>query len=108
MTHRGPTVPALPGRKALSQHAAVEIVSWHPDLLEGKSPVILGIGPSDSAAAELLASTGTGLMIDWSTDPSELIREAADTCVGVDTAGKAAAYSRRTLAAKLAELLNSL
>ena len=91
-------------------------------------PVVLGIGPTDSAAAELLASTGTGRMFDWSADPSEFIRDAAAarlasngrtmqvpgspcgtrTCPLSAAAGKAAAYSRRTLAAKLAELLNSL
>ena len=93
-------------------------------------PVVLGIGPTDSAAAELLASTGTGVMVDWSTDPSELIRAAADERESVVTAGgcwyrapssgartspspaaegkSAAAYSRQALAARMADLLTSL
>ena len=50
-------------------------------------PIVLGIGPTDSAAAELLASTGTGVMVDWSADPSELIRAAADERESVVTAG---------------------
>ena len=50
-------------------------------------PIVLGIGPTDSAAAELLASTGTGVMVDWNDDPSELIRAAADERESVVTAG---------------------
>lgn len=50
-------------------------------------PIVLGIGPTDSAAAELLTSTGTGVMVDWSADPSELIRAAADERESVVTAG---------------------
>ena len=50
-------------------------------------PIVLGIGPTDSAAAELLTSTGTGIMFDWSADPSELIRAAADERESVVTAG---------------------
>ena len=50
-------------------------------------PFVLGIGPTDSAAAELLASTGTGVMVDWNADPSELIRAAADERESVVTAG---------------------
>ena len=50
-------------------------------------PAVLGIGPTNSAAAELLASTGTGVMFDWDEDPSEFIRAAADGREGVVTAG---------------------
>ena len=100
-------------------------------------PVILGIGPTDSAAAELLASTGTGIMFDWSADPSELLMEAAaaDSSVGpiagegcglrsifpdrvakqrgagrpfLAADGRAAAYSRKALAGRMAELLTSI
>ena len=98
---------------------------------------ILGIGPTDSAAAELLRATGTGKMFDWDADPSWFIRDLAATrwrCsgrampvlgspCGTQTGplpaadGKAAMsgctaaasdYSRRALTARLATLLSSL
>lgn len=94
------------------------------------SPAILGIGPTDSAAAELLRATGTGIMYDWDADPSAFIRDAATVpsaagkgpvCVpqGEPSTGiarplhakRAAAasdYSRRALTARLATLLSSL
>lgn len=101
------------------------------------SPVILGIGPTDSAAAELLHATCTGEMFDWDADPSGFIREVAAVrwrCSGrampvlgspcgtqtgplpaadgkAATSGcKAAAsdYSRRALTAQLVTLLSSL
>ena len=94
------------------------------------SPVILGIGPTDSAAAELLRATCTGEMFDWDADPSGFIRDVAavrwrcsgrampvlGSPCGTQTGplpaadGKAAAsdYSRRALTARLATLLSSL
>lgn len=78
------------------------------------SPVILGIGPTDSAAAELLRATGTGEMFDWDADPSGFIRDAAPSPAAdgkAATSGcKAAAsdYSRRALTEKLVTLLSAL
>ena len=73
-------------------------------------PVILGIGPEDSAAAELLRDTGTGVMFNWDADPSEFIRTAAGSSFPVAD-GKPSAvadFSRRVLASKMATLLESL
>ena len=70
-------------------------------------PVVLGIGPTDSAAAELLASTGTGVMVDWSADSSEFIR----TChsePAQQVKESVVEYSRQALAARMAELLISI
>ena len=72
-----------------------------------ESPVILGIGPTDSAAAELLSSTGTGIMFDWGDDPSEFIR----TChsePAQQVKESVVKYSRQALAARMAELLTSI
>ncbi|MBR5924225.1 MAG: glycosyltransferase [Bacteroidales bacterium] len=92
-------------------------------------PAVLGIGPTDSAAAELLISTGTGVMFDWSENPAEFIRtchsepkaychseplvschsEPAQQVKESDGAdGRAAAYSRKALAGRMAILLTSL
>ena len=100
-------------------------------------PRVLGIGPSDSAAAELLRATCTGEMFDWDADPSWFIRDVAaarlacngrampvlgspcGTQTGLLPAadGKAAMsgcaaaasdYSRRALTARLTTLLSSL
>ena len=92
-------------------------------------PIVLGIGPTDSAAAELLDSTATGVMFDWSADPAEFIRDAAAarlasngrtmqvpgspcgtrTCPLSAADGRAAAdYSRSALARRMAELLTSI
>ena len=91
-------------------------------------PFVLGIGPTDSAAAELLRATGTGEMFDWSDDPARIIRETAGSCVGVfadgecrfrapfsgartcpfpvaDSEPAVSGFSRRALTAKLADLL---
>lgn len=96
-----------------------------------RSTVVLGIGPSDSAAAELLASTGTGVMIDWSDDPARIIRETTGSCVGVfadgecryrapfsgartcpfpvaDSEPAVSGFSRRALTVKLADLLATI
>jgi glycosyltransferase involved in cell wall biosynthesis len=62
---------------------------------------VLGIGPADSAAAELLRSTGTGDMVDWDTCPSLVISSEVEK-------SPVSSYSRRALAARLAELLESL
>ena len=70
-------------------------------------PTILGIGPTDSAAAELLASTGTGIMFDWGDDPSEFIR----TChsePAQQVKESVVKYSRQALAARMAGLLTSI
>jgi hypothetical protein len=101
------------------------------------SPAILGIGPTDSAAAEFLRSTGTGEMFDWGADPSGFIRDMAAARLacngrampvlgspcGTQTGplpaadGKAAMsgcaaaasdYSRSALTARLAALLSAL
>ena len=74
---------------------------------------ILGIGPADSAAAELLAATGTGVMMDWDADPSEFIRGVADSGAAASSFADAAmtpvaAFSRRALTVRMAELLDSL
>ena len=93
-------------------------------------PFVLGIGPSDSASAELLHSTGTGDMVDWSSDPSAFIRDAAawpsaagkrqvrvpqgepGTCIARPVqrprTAAASSYSRRALTAKLADLLATI
>ena len=92
-------------------------------------PAVLGIGPTDSAAAELLISTGTGVMFDWSENPAEFIRtchsepkaychseplvschsEPAQQVKESDGAdGRAVAYSRKALAGRMAILLTSL
>ena len=91
-------------------------------------PAVLGIGPTNSAAAELLASTGTGVMFDWSADPSGFIMDAAalPSAAGkgpvrvpqgepgtgiarpIDAKRAAAAYSRKALAARMTDLLSSL
>ena len=92
-------------------------------------PVVLGIGPADSAAAELLRSCGAGDMVDWDSDPSDYIRTAAASS---SAAGKgqvrapkekgarylhspsarptreAAAYSRKAISKKMADLLETL
>ena len=97
---------------------------------QATAAAILGIGPTDSAAAELLRATGTGIMFDWDADPSAFIRDAA---VLPSAAGKGQAhvpqgepgaciarpeqrhrtaaasdYSRRAFTARLATLLSSL
>ncbi len=94
-------------------------------------PFVLGIGPVDSAAADLLEATGTGVMIDWSDDPARIIRETAGSCVGVfadgecryrapfsgartcpfpvaDSEPAVSGFSRRTLTVKLADLLATI
>ena len=91
-------------------------------------PSILGIGPVDSAAAELLRATGTGEMFDWDADPSGFIRDVAAARYGEAGGGcglrsifpervaqqrgadrpSPAAYSRRALTAKLADLLATI
>jgi hypothetical protein len=91
-------------------------------------PFVLGIGSSDSAAAELLASTATGKMFDWDADPSGFIRDVAAARYGEAGGGcglrsifpervaqqrgadrpSPAAYSRRALTAQLVTLLSAL
>ena len=93
-------------------------------------PIVLGIGPADSAAAELLRATGTGIMFDWDADPSDFIRDAAalpsaagkgqahvpqgepGACIARpeqrNRAATASDYSRRALTARLAALLSEL
>ena len=84
-------------------------------------PSILGIGPTDSAAAELLRATGTGIMFDWDADPSAFIRDAAamPSAAGKGQAcitrpeqrqrvAAASDYSRSALTARLAALLSEL
>ena len=97
-------------------------------------PWVLGIGPSDSAAAELLRSCGAGDMVSWTADPTEIIRQAAAaSCAGLadgecrylaplfpgartcpfpaaeeEAAAATTDYSRRALTAKLSELLASV
>lgn len=97
---------------------------------QATAAAILGIGPTDSAAAELLRATGTGIMYDWDADPSAFIRDAAAArlaCNGrampvlgspcgtqtgplpaADGIAAASNYSRRALTARLATLLSSL
>ncbi|MBR3562269.1 MAG: glycosyltransferase [Bacteroidales bacterium] len=92
------------------------------------SPAILGIGPVDSAAAELLRATCTGEMFDWDADPSGFIRDVAAARNGEAGGGcglrsifpervaqqrgadrpSPAAYSRRALTEKLVTLLSAL
>ena len=93
-------------------------------------PVVLGIGPADSAAAELLRSCGAGDMVDWAADPTEIIRQAAAasrvgladgecryrapfsfgdrTCPFPAAEEEAAAYSRKAISKKMADLLETL
>lgn len=97
---------------------------------QATAAAMLGIGPTDSAAAELLRATGTGIMFDWDADPSAFIRDAAAArlaCNGrampvlgspcgtqtgplpaADGTAAASGYSRRALTARLATLLSSL
>ena len=97
---------------------------------QATAAAMLGIGPTDSAAAELLRATGTGIMYDWDADPSAFIRDAAAArlaCNGrarpvlgspcgtqtgplpaADGIAAASGYSRRALTARLATLLSSL
>ena len=97
---------------------------------QATAAAMLGIGPTDSAAAELLRATGTGIMFDWDADPSAFIRDAAAArlaCNGrampvlgspcgtqtgplpaADGIAAASNYSRRALTARLATLLSSL
>ena len=101
---------------------------------QATGPWVLGIGPEDSAAADLLRATGAGDMVSWAADPTEIIRQAAAassvgladgecrylaplfpgarTCPFPAAEEKAAAattdYSRRALTAKLSELLASV
>ena len=70
-------------------------------------PVVLGIGPTDSAAAELLSSTGTGVMVDWNADPSEFIRTCHSEPVQ-QVKESVVKYSRQALAARMADLLTSI
>ena len=72
------------------------------------SPAILGIGPTDSAAAEFLRATGTGEMFDWDADPSGFIRDVAAAHYGGADRPSPAAYSRRALTEKLVTLLSAL
>lgn len=78
-------------------------------------PFVLGIGPTDSAAAELLSATGTGIMVDWNADPSSFIRDAASRLdvaarpfPAADGNESVSNYSRRALTAKLADLLATI
>ena len=97
-------------------------------------PWVLGIGPEDSAAADLLRATGAGDMVSWTADPTEIIRQAAAaSCAGLadgecrylaplfpgartcpfpaaeeEAAAATTDYSRRALTAKLSELLASV
>ena len=65
---------------------------------------VLGIGPSDSAAGDLLRRTGAGLMVEWDDDPTE----AMDGIAARGGREDAGAFSRKALAARMAELLNEL
>ena len=74
---------------------------------------ILGIGPADSAAAELLTATGTGVMFDWDADPSEFIRGVADSGAAASSSADAAmtpvaTFSRRALTSRLVALLSAI
>ena len=74
-----------------------------------RHPAVLGIGPADSAAAQLLRDTGAGEMFDWEDDPSAFIRAAASSSLEIPTGtSDAAAFSRRVLTARIAELLGNL
>ena len=74
-----------------------------------RHPAVLGIGPADSAAAQLLRDTGAGEMFDWEDDPSAFIRAAASSSLEISTGtSDAAAFSRRVLTARIAELLGNL
>lgn len=97
---------------------------------QATAAAILGIGPTDSAAAELLRATCTGEMFDWDADPSAFIRDAAAArwrCSGrampllgspcgtqtgplpaADGTAAASDYSRSALTARLAALLSAL
>ena len=125
--------PSAPGKE---QVRATEKGARHLHSPAAETPTqataaaILGIGPTDSAAAELLRATGTGIMFDWDADPSAFIRDAAampsaagkgPVCVpqGEPSTGiarplhakRAAAasdYSRRALTAQLVTLLSAL
>ncbi len=127
---------AGPSAKSKGQVRVPEKGARHLHSLAAETPTqataaaILGVGPTDSAAAELLRATGTGIMYDWDADPSAFIRDAAavpsaagkgPVCVpqGEPSTGiarpeqrhRAAAasdYSRRALTARLATLLSSL
>ena len=103
----------------LTLRQAPEYVKVYPGKIfecMASGPVVLGIGPEDSAAAQLLQSTGTGRMFDWNADPSEFLRAAIardgfsgrSIPVAAGSAIATASFSRRALTTRMAELLNSL
>lgn len=98
---------------------------------QAAAPRILGIGPEDSAAANLLISTNSGLMLDWTADPTPFLRKAAgmaaDDSAAVSGEGladgeyryrtpfpaaegetAASQFSRQALTRKLVELLSTI
>lgn len=68
---------------------------------------VLGIGPKDSAAGDLLSGSGAGIMADWDEDPSPAIDKLTVGGYGC-SAGKAAPFTRRLLSKKMASLLEDI
>lgn len=68
---------------------------------------VLGIGPKDSAAADLLTGTGAGIMAGWDEDPSSAIAELLGGGYGC-SAEQAAPFTRSLLAGRMASLLEDI
>ena len=69
---------------------------------------VLGIGPVDSAASDLLKQTGAGVMVDWNETPQ--LDALTGHGSGVDNGSQAAVQdlSREALSKKMVELFESL
>lgn len=69
-------------------------------------PVVLGIGPADSAAAQLLRETGAGDMVGWNDDPTAFVESVfKGTASPAADPSKTAVFSRRALTEQLVALL---
>ena len=82
------------------------------EYLAAKRP-ILGVGPTDGDAAEVLQDTGGGVMVDFEDEIAtkkcllEYYSHYRTKTLSVQT-GSVARYSRRSLTGQLASILNSL
>ena len=68
---------------------------------------VLGIGPSDSAAGDLLRESGAGMMVDWEDSPEQAIERLMSGHAGSSQA-RTEAYTRRKLTADMAALLDEI
>jgi len=82
------------------------------EYLAAKRP-ILGVGPTDGDAAEVLQDTGGGVMVDFDDDIATkkyllgFYSQYKSNSLSVQS-GSVARYSRRSLTGQLASILNSL